>query len=89
MALISFTSHLQRHLDCPDQHVSGVTLREVLETVFKRNPPLKGYVLDDANHVREHVVIFVDGEIIRDRTELSDAVTEQSQIYVMQALSGG
>jgi hypothetical protein len=39
--------------------------------------------------VREHMAIFVDGAMIRDRARLSDAVRETSTIYVFQALSGG
>ena len=35
------------------------------------------------------MTIFVDGQMIRDRAKLSDAVTETSTIYVLQALSGG
>jgi len=35
------------------------------------------------------MIIFVDGEIIRDRARLSDPVTGSSQIHVFQALSGG
>jgi hypothetical protein len=35
------------------------------------------------------MTIFVDGQMIRDRAKLGDAVTETSIIYVLQALSGG
>ena len=89
MPRVVFTSHLKRHLDCPDQIKPGASVSAVLEHVFEENPPLRGYVLDDANRLRKHVVIFVDGEMIRDRERLSDPVGEQSEIYVMQALSGG
>ena len=34
-------------------------------------------------------IIFIDGEVIRDRTRLSDPVTDASAIHVFQALSGG
>jgi hypothetical protein len=33
--------------------------------------------------------VFLDGEQIADRVGLSDAVRPESEIYVMQALSGG
>jgi len=35
------------------------------------------------------MVIFVDGKTIVDRVHLSDAISPHSEIYVMQALSGG
>jgi len=89
MPHVVFTSHLKRHVDCPDRRVAGKTVREALEESFADNPTLRGYVLDDLSHLRQHVVIFVDGQMIRDRLGLSDPVTESSEIYVMQALSGG
>jgi hypothetical protein len=33
--------------------------------------------------------VFVDGEPVLDRSTLSDPVAADSEIYVMQALSGG
>jgi hypothetical protein len=35
------------------------------------------------------MAIFVDGFLIRDRVGLSDAVRDDSKIYVVQSLSGG
>jgi sulfur-carrier protein len=46
-------------------------------------------VLDDQGELRKHVFIFVDGRRIADRVKLTDAVGETSEIYVMQALTGG
>ena len=68
---------------------AGRTVREVLENVFEENPQARGYVLDDQAALRKHMAIFVDGQIIRDRARLTDAVSETSRIYVIQALSGG
>ncbi|MFA9440545.1 hypothetical protein ACDA63_12990 [Uliginosibacterium sp. sgz301328] len=52
-------------------------------------PAMRGYVLDDQGNLRRHVAVFVDGAMARDRVCLSDAVTSGSEIYVVQALSGG
>jgi hypothetical protein len=46
-------------------------------------------VLDDQGRLRQHVNIFIDGVMIKDRTSLSDPFRENSEIYIMQALSGG
>jgi hypothetical protein len=35
------------------------------------------------------MIVFVDGQIIRDCVALTDAVAETGTIYVFQALSGG
>jgi hypothetical protein len=85
MARVVFTSNLKRHIDAPPTQVPGGTVRQVLDAVFRENPRLRGYVLDDQGRVRHHVVLFVDGE----RADLGDAVTETNEIYVLQALSGG
>ena len=89
MAKVVFTTNVQRHVGCPDAMAEGHTVREVLEKVFVLNPQARGYVLDDQSALRKHMTIFVDGQMIRDRARLADAVTENSTIYVFQALSGG
>ena len=89
MPQVTFTQNLQRHLDVPSCAVEGGTVREALEQVFRHNPMLRSYVLDDQGRLRKHVVIFVDGQVITDRTRLSDAVGSSSELLVMQALSGG
>jgi molybdopterin converting factor small subunit len=89
MPRVTFTPNLQRHVACAETHAPGATVREVLERVFAEIPRLRGYVLDDQAALRRHMTIFVDGEVIRDRTRLSDPVSETSTIAVFQALSGG
>jgi molybdopterin synthase sulfur carrier subunit len=46
-------------------------------------------VLDDRGELRHHMVVFIDGEMLRDRVNLTDPVRPESEVYVMQALSGG
>jgi hypothetical protein len=64
-------------------------VREALDHVFTDNPRLRGYVVDERGALRKHMSIFVDGELIADRRTLADAIGADSEIYVMQALSGG
>ncbi len=89
MVQVSFTHNLKRHLDCGSLHVIGDTVHEVLKQAFQLRPPLKHYIVDDAWRLRTHVAIFVDGSSISDRETLSDPVSPNSEIYIMQALSGG
>ena len=89
MARVIFTSNLQRHVECPTQEASGTTVRQALESVFANAERLRTYILDDQDQLRHHVHIFVDGEMIRDRVTLSDPIKDSSELYVMQALSGG
>lgn len=89
MPRVAFTPNLQRHVKCPSLDVAGDTVRAVLDQVFTNNPALRGYVLDDQGRLRRHVAVFVDARQIRDRARLSDPVNPKSEIFVIQALSGG
>ena len=89
VATVVFTPNLQRHVEAPAERIAGATVRAVLDTVFAHNPRLRHYVLDDQGALRRHMIIFVDGQQIDDRKNLSDPVRDASEIYVMQALSGG
>jgi sulfur carrier protein ThiS len=89
MAKVAFTENIQRHVACPETEAEGSTVREVLERVFAGNPRARRYVLDDQSALRKHMIVFVDGKAIADRTGLSDPVDAESRIYVFQALSGG
>lgn len=89
MPRVVFTSNLQRHVNCPDTEVAAGTLRSVLAQVFEAQPQARGYVLDEQGHLRKHVTVFVDGRRVRERERLDQAVGESSEVYVMQALTGG
>lgn len=89
MPRVVFTANIQRHVACPPAVVGGATVREALEEVFKAIPQARGYVLDDQSALRRHMAVFVSGALLKDRETLSDPVGPDSEIYVMQALSGG
>jgi sulfur-carrier protein len=89
MAEVHFTPNLQRHVACPSVTVPGADVGAVLEQVFLGNPRLRGYVVDERGVLRKHMVVFIDGKQILDRERLTDPVGPASEIYVMQALSGG
>ncbi|GAF87155.1 unnamed protein product, partial [marine sediment metagenome] len=67
MASVTFTSTLKRHIDCPSCDAPGETVCDVLDAVFATNPKLRGYIVDEQGACRQHIVIFVDGEAIRDQ----------------------
>jgi len=89
MPRIVFTANLRRHVDCPELEVAGRTVAEVLASAFAVVPQVRGYVLDEQGQVRKHVAIYVDGRRLIDRIRLSDDVTATSEVWVLQALSGG
>lgn len=89
MPRITFTANLQRHVACPPCVVGGGTVGESLEQAFALYPKVRGYVVDEHGALRFHMAIFQDGIPILDRRGLGDPVSEASEIFVMQALSGG
>lgn len=89
MPRVVFTAHLRRHVSCPEVEVSARSVADALEEAFKASPQIRGYVLDEQGHVRQHISIYVDGQRIADRERMSDPVAERSEIWVLQALSGG
>ena len=89
MARIVFTQQLRRFTETPELQIAATRLRDALAGAFAVNPRLRGYVLDEQGHLRQHVVVFIDGQRSRDRATQSDALRPDSQVHVLQALSGG
>ena len=86
VAKVDVAPILARHLKVDPCELDGETVRDVLEALFARHETLRGYVLDDQGALRQHVVVFVDGEAVRD---LGRDVGASSEVVIMQALSGG
>ena len=89
MARLVFTQQLARFIAVPEFDSDARRLRTALEDAFANNPRLSGYILDDQGHLRENVVIFIDGRRSRDRTRLDDELQPDSTVYILQARSGG
>ena len=69
--------------------INGSTVAEVLEALFGLHPRLRGYVVDERGRLRRHVALFVDGDAVLHNSSLQQALGENAEVYVMQALSGG
>lgn len=89
MARIVFAPAIQRHVAIDAQSVAAKTLREALHAVFAMKPALRDYIVDEQDRLRKHVTLFIDSEQIGDRCDLDQAISDNAEIYVVQALSGG
>lgn len=90
MPRVKFTSHLQRYFpDLRETTVEGRTVAEVIAALDGRYPGLADYILDEHGTLRPHVNIFIDENVIADRTTLQDPVSDRNRVYIFQALSGG
>ena len=89
MPIVSFAPQLQRHVPCPTQRVDAATLGDALRNAFVVAPALAAYVLDEQGHVRKHVAVFLNNELIVSRRNMALPVATDANIMVIQALSGG
>lgn len=89
MPRVTFTAHLKTVGPADEVAVAGDSVRAALEAVFADYAHLRGYILDDQGRVRRHVVIFVDGARCDNESVLDRPVGTASEIFVLQALSGG
>jgi molybdopterin synthase sulfur carrier subunit len=88
MVQVHFTSHLRHVIPMGAIEANGDTVAEALRDVFSRHPTARGYVLDDQDRIRLHIAVFVDGVHVR-KDALAYPLKGGSELYVMQALSGG
>jgi molybdopterin synthase sulfur carrier subunit len=85
MPYIEFTRALDRYLNVAAGTCEGKTVSEALAGVFDQNPRLRSYIVDELGTIRKHVKVYVDGS----EAGLQSVVKPESEIYVLQALSGG
>ena len=92
MATVVLTRHLHAFfpaLAARELRVEASTVAEVIAALEQQAPGLGFYLCDEAGRLRTHVNLFVDGQRIADRTRLSDPVGPGSEVFILQALSGG
>jgi molybdopterin synthase sulfur carrier subunit len=90
MAVVKFTYALKRFFpNLQEMSAKGATLKEILEEVETQYPRMQSYLLDERGQLRNHVNIFINGTLVKDRSGLSDLFSPNSEIYIIQALSGG
>lgn len=87
MAKVVFTAHLREVAPQGVLDVAGDTVASALDAVWSRYPRARSYVLDDQGRLRRHIAIFLDGRLLK--STLDTRLRPESEIYVMQALSGG
>ena len=90
MAQVKFTPNLKRFFpDLCECEIEAATVAEIVTAVDRRWRGLADYIIDEQGALRKHVNIFVGDELLRDKQNLSDRVSADSKIFIVQALSGG
>ena len=81
MPHVAFTSQLQRFTETPEIDTAAATLRDALGAAFDVNPRLRHYVLDEQGHLRQHVVVYISGRRVADRTALTDPLAKSPRMF--------
>lgn len=66
--------------------VAGTTLGDLVDDLDRQYPGIGFRMVDEQGRLRQHMIIFVNGERVRD---LSTPVADQDDVALMQVLSGG
>ena len=69
--------------------VEGATLRDLLDDLARRHPVLERRLRDERGLLRPHVIVFVDGVMVRGAAGLDTPVREGTSVFVAPAVSGG
>ena len=65
--------------------VAGGTVGEVLRSLEGSWPKLTGWILDEHGHVRTHVNVFCNGDLVREDV----AVADGHRLHVLPSITGG
>jgi molybdopterin converting factor small subunit len=65
--------------------LEGSTVRDVLSALEREHPDTRGWILDEQKRIREHINVFVNGELGREETALG----VDDRIQVIPSISGG
>ena len=86
MAIVRLRAPLSQRAGGGTEHrLAGATVGEVLKGLEARYPTIDGWILDDQDHVRPHVNVFVNGE----RRREDAPVSPNDVLHVLPSISGG
>jgi molybdopterin synthase sulfur carrier subunit len=90
MAKVVLTTNLRSYTGgVTNTEAVGATVHQLLLDLERRLPGLRAYIVNETGALRKHVNVFVDGEFVADRAALSDHLSPDSTVHILQALSGG
>jgi molybdopterin converting factor small subunit len=90
VARILLTRALAAQTDGATEHqIEPGDVRGALTQLISRYPQLQRYLLTDQAHLREHINVFVNDELVSGRERLADRVAADDTVFVLQSVSGG
>jgi molybdopterin converting factor small subunit len=85
MATVTLRAPLKDLAGGQDLEISGGTVGEVIRALEAQHPKLRGWILDEQGHVRQHVNVFVNGERMAEDAD----VGATDRLHVLASISGG
>jgi molybdopterin converting factor small subunit len=86
MALVKLTSPLRELAGGEGRlEVSAATVGDAITALERDHPRLAGWVLDEQGRIRDHVKVFLNGEV----AALDTQVSVNDRIHVLPSISGG
>ncbi len=90
MPKIILPPYLLRFKSLPREcEVPGDSVFELIENLENQYPGVRDYVVYENGKMRQHVNIFIGDRLLSDREWLTDKVSAEDTVSIMQALSGG
>ena len=65
---------------------AGATVGDVIDDLEERYPGIRFRMVDEQGNIRRHMRMFFDSEMV---LELSQALRDDGELLIVQALSGG
>ncbi|TRX59410.1 MoaD/ThiS family protein [Fulvivirga sp. M361] len=90
MPNVKFTPNLKRfYPDLDTGQFNGENVAELLDNINQKYSGIKDYIVDEQGELRKHVNIFIGNEMVKDKIKLTDHLSDDDEVYILQALSGG
>ena len=61
----------------------------MVEALLELHPELRVHLFDESGWLRPNVLLFADGEGIRERDELDRPVGPEGEVVILQSVAGG
>lgn len=79
-------SALRSYTQSSRAEAQGATLAELLADLDRQFEGIRFRMVDEQDHIRRHIRIFINGAQVRD---LAQPLAENDEVVIVQALSGG
>jgi len=85
MALLLLRAPLSELAGARELELEGGTVKDTLIALESSRPAITGWVLDERRTIREHVNVYVNGQLAQEATPVGPT----DRIHVLPAITGG